>query len=427
MLFDNRKRPREKTSSVSTTESPVAGKRRRSETPEKEETAVPEAAEGGDKSGEAQPTTETPTKQAKTDTGTPIKTVTKLKKKKAGKKEGKVVKPEVEGSVESHMTQETVPETEAHVESERQPKGEKKHKKDKVKTKDKTTKKKKKSSTTSAEETDVVSELPDEPKNASEEGGAVPSEKIGETIPPSEGETITKLAKKRRHGDAPEGDETKGKGSDKPPKKKKKKKHQPEVVFQPWADLEGEDEDTSSGKLENNDQVSDKAALMQQEIENVGEKLTDGHTGGKQDSSKVEEQVAVFSDWSDDSPIGDDTWSDINEPAEIADNKPKASEDETTKVDSPVENSVPAYDDVYDPISDDELDAMLGDEDEEGSVGISGTAGHASAPMAVEDVDWSALVTTQGSTEKTGMKICHPFCRTYYCLVLLNVIRDRRM
>lgn len=408
---------------MSTTESPLAGKRRRSETPETEETAVTEAAEVGDKSGEAQPTTETPTKQTKPETGTPIKAVTKIKKKKAGKKEGKVVKSEGEGSVESHMTQETVPETEAQIESERQ----KKHKKDKVKTKEKATKKKKKSSTPSAEETDVVSELPDEPKNAPEEGGAVPSEKIGEAIPPSEGETISKLAKKRRHGDAPEGDETKGKGSDKPPKKKKKKKHQPEVVFQPWADLEGEDEDTSSGKLENSDQVSEKAAPMQKDRENDGDKLTGENTGGKQDSNKVEEQVEVFSDWSDDSPIGDDTWSDINEPAEIADNKPKASEDEPTKVGSPVENSVPAYDDVYDPISDDELDAMLGDEDEEGGVGISGATGHASAPMAVEDVDWSALVSTQGSTEKTGIKICYPLHRAYYCLVLLNMIRDRRM
>ena len=301
------------------------------------------------------------------------------------------------------MVQETTPETEGLLEGEKQVKGEKKHKKEKGKTKEKATKKKKKSSTTSTEETEVAKELPEEPTNVPDEGGAIPSENLGEVAQASEEEPISK-AKKRRHVDGSELEEGKVKGSDKPPKKKKKKKHQPEVVVQPWADLEGEDEETNVSKSEDTErQEGDKDDQSVQNEELNEFKSTDGLTDENQDSSKVDEPIAVFSDWSDDSPIGDDDWSDINEPPEISDVKPNVVEKERENVTSPVQNSVPAYDDVYDPISDDELDAMLGEEDEETRVGESGVTGVTSVPMAVEDVDWSALVSAQSAVEKTGM------------------------
>ena len=323
-----------------------------------------------------------------------------MKKKKTGKK---VTKSDAEVSSEGQVVQETTPETEGLLEGEKQVKGEKKHKKEKAKTKEKATKKKKKSSTTSPEEPEVAKELPEEPTNMTDEGGAIPSENLGEVAQASEDEPISK-AKKRRHVDGSELEEGKVKGSDKPPRKKKKKKHQPEVVVQPWADLEGEDEETNVSKSEDTERQKggkDDQSVQNEEFNEF--KSTDGLTDENQDSSKVDEPIAVFSDWSDDSPIGDDDWSDINEPSEISDVKPNVVEKERENVTSPVQNSVPAYDDVYDPISDDELDAMLGDEDEESTVGGSGVTGVTSIPMAVEDVDWSALVSAQSAVEKTGM------------------------
>ena len=354
---------------------------------------MPDAPEGGDKEQDAQ-----------AGTGTPVKQTTKIKKKKAGKKETKVPKPEDEPT-QAEVPQETAVEAEGKVEVEKHPKGEKKYKKEKGKAKEKATKKKKKSSTTSADEPEVVTEITEAPTKVPKEEAVIPSENLGEVTQPSEDEPIAKVAKKRRHVDVPEGEEAKVKASsDKPPKKKKKKKHQPEVVVQPWADLKGEDEtETNAIKSENNErQESDKDSQSVQAKENDELKSSEGVTDENQEPSKVDEPLAVFSDWSDDSPIGDDSWSDVNEP-EISEEKPKDDEKESENLAaSPVQNSVPAYDDVYDPISDDELDAMLGDEDEVGGAG--GSTGSTSTPMAVEDVDWSALVSAQSATEKTGTR-----------------------
>lgn len=60
------------------------------------------------------------------------------------------------------------------------------------------------------------------------------------------------------------------------------------------------------------------------------------------------------------------------------------------------------YDDVYDLISDDEFDVMLGDE-EEGIEGKVSFIGIISIFMLVEDVDWSVLVFLYVFLEKIGM------------------------
>lgn len=360
-----------------------------------------ETPEGGEKHDE---------QDTAASTGTVIKQATKLKKKKVSKKEGKLPKPDGEADLEIQMPHESPAESEGLLEGEKPSKAEKKHKKEKGgKTKEKVTKKKKKTTPVLAEEPEVASELPEEPTDVTEESGVTTSESLGEVTQPSEDEPISKVAKKRRHPAAPEEEEAKAKGGDKPPKKKKKKKHQTEVVVQPWADLEDEDEETAVNKSAENSerQENDKdgGQLAQAKpSEHDDRKSSDLDINEEnKDSSRVEDSVAVFSDWSDDSPIGDDTWSDINEP-EISDDKPKADADKEREpiAASPVPNAAPAYDDVYDPISDDELDAMLGDEDEDVGAGVSDTKGSASAPMAVEDVDWSALVSAQNTLEKTG-------------------------
>ena len=359
-----------------------------------------DAPEGGEKGDQQEAA-------ATTTTGTPVKQTAKIKKKKVSKKEGKLPKPDNEANVDVKLPQGSPAESEDLLEGERPPKPEKKHKKEKGKIKEKVAKKKKKVTTTSTEEPVIATELAEEQTNVTEESGATSSENnIGEVAQPSEDEPVSKLTKKRRHPTAPEGEEVKMKGGDKPPKKKKKKKHQPEVVVQPWADLEGEDEETVVDKSETNERPGIEndeqlAQTKENEDKKSSDTVTDERDAETQDSSRVEESQAMFSDWSDDSPIGDDNWSDINEP-EISE-KPKTDdkEDETVGA-SPVPNAAPAYDDVYDPISDDELDAMLGDEDEEGGASVSDTKDSASAPMAVEEVDWSALVSAQSTLEKTG-------------------------
>lgn len=395
----NRKRPRETASSASTIESPVGGKRRRSgETPEMEEAPIKDAPDGGerDKQQEA----------ASTTTGTPVKQSAKLKKKKVSKKEAKLPKPDGEANLDVQVPQGSPVDSEDLLEGERPSKAEKKHKKEKGKLKEKVAKKKKKVTTTTTEEPEVATELAEEQTNVTEGSGATSSENnLGEVTQLLEDEPVSKVAKKRRHPTAPEGEEGKVKVGDKPPKKKKKKKHQPEVVVQPWADLEGEDEETVVDKTETKERPgSENDEQIAPGKENEGKKSSDTVTDERnesQDSSRVEEPQAMFSDWSDDSPIGDDNWSDINEP-EISE-KPKTDDKEgETVAASPVPNAAPTYDDVYDPISDDELDAMLGDEDVEGGPSVSDTKGSASAPMAVEEVDWSALVSAQSTLEKTG-------------------------
>lgn len=392
-----RKRPRETASAVSTPESYVGGKRRRSETPETEEVVVHEVLEGQEKGDRHDVSVDTGLPES---AGTPSKQMTKLKKKKTGKKEGKVMKSEGEDSLEGQGPQDSGLEKGASTEGGKSMKAEKKHKKEKGKTKEKGTKKKKKNSAALVEaELEVAKEFTEDSTNLPE-GESFPSENLGEGTQSSESEPTVKVAKKRRHIDVAEKEEVKGKEVvEKPPKKKKKKKHQPELLFQPWADLEGEDEDTKSRKSEtkekqeNSKDSQSMASKNNDQLKSADEKL---------DSSKADAPVEVFSDWSDDSSIGDDAWSDGIEASEMTEGKPKVDEKEPENVSTPVQNSVPAYDDVYDPISDDELDAMLGEEDDEGRVGKGNSAGPSSTPMPVEDVDWSALVSSQASSEKTG-------------------------
>lgn len=99
----------------------------------------------------------------------------------------------------------------------------------------------------------------------------------------------------------------------------------------------------------------------------------------------------MFSDWSDDSLIGDDNWLDINELEIFEKLKIDDKEGEIVVV-LFVLNVVLMYDDVYDLISDDEFDVMLGDEDEEGGLSVFDIKGFVSVFMVVEEVDWSVLV-----------------------------------
>lgn len=334
----------------------------------------------------------------------PVKQTAKPKKKKVGKK-GKGPKLDGEPDVEVQVPHEAPAQSEESPEGGKPVKVEKKLKKEKGKTKEKVTKKKKKITSVVAPEPALGTEKNEEPASMTEESGVASSENLGEVTQQSEEELIPKVAKKRRHPAAPEGEETKVKGGDKPPKKKKKKKHQPEVVVQPWADLEDEDEETVLYKSESNERqssVKDGQLGQAREIEENKSSNTAAY-GRKEtgDAPKVEESVEVFSDWSDDSPIGDDAWSDVNEP-DISESKPKTDDKEPSAVTSPVRNEAPTYDDVYDPISDDELDAMLGDDEEDAGAGVPDRKGPSSAPMAVEDVDWSALVSAQNTSDKTG-------------------------
>lgn len=109
------------------------------------------------------------------------------------------------------------------------------------------------------------------------------------------------------------------------------------------------------------------------------------------DVFRDEEFVIVFSDWSDDSFIGDDVWLDVNE-LEIFESKLKIDDKECVVIMLLVWNEVLIFDDVYDLISDDEFDVMLGDDDEDVRVGVFDSKGLFSVFMVVEDVDWSVLV-----------------------------------
>lgn len=109
------------------------------------------------------------------------------------------------------------------------------------------------------------------------------------------------------------------------------------------------------------------------------------------DVFKDEEFVIVFSDWSDDSFIGDDVWLDVNE-LEIFESKLKIDDKECVVIMLLVWSEVLIFDDVYDLISDDEFDVMLGDDDEDVRVGVFDSKGLFSVFMVVEDVDWSVLV-----------------------------------
>ena len=247
-------------------------------------------------------------------------------------------------------------------------KTEKKPKKEKGKTK-----KKKKAATAPA-----VVGAAEEPTKVTEATDETPPKVAEEQSPSLEGEVMEKAAKKRKHG--ADGEEVKDKEGVKAGKKKKKKKHQQEVVFQPWADVqEREAEERRRIAGEGQQPKPDEATAAETTAPQTGDGVATATTAKRDDE--------VFSDWSDDdSPLGGEGW--LNESSTETAGADKAA--------APAQ--VPGFDDVYDPISDDELDAMLEDEDAQDWVG----ADKAPAPLSVEEVDWSALVTSQSSAGKTG-------------------------
>ena len=145
--------------------------------------------------------------------------------------------------------------------------------------------------------------------------------------------------------------------------KKTKGKNQPEVVVRPWSDLENDDEDSKAqGKHEKS--ASDTKGKMEGNI-----------TGENKEGN------AVFSDWSDASDENMLNKGENNELTENMDgektNEKKDKEGENVDADETV-------DDVYDPISDDEIEAMFGKDEEEAVV-------KKTTPIAFDEVDWSIL------------------------------------
>jgi hypothetical protein len=298
----------------------------------------------------------------------------KIKKKKIGKKDGKVVK--VTTSVQG-VTQPLA--VIAGVEEGKALKIDKKQKKEK-KMKEKGAKKKKKAAAV------VPVEEPISVNTAAE--NPVP---VMQTIPGTITKTISpatapKLGKKRKQAIALEGEPQAGKDAEKP-KKKKKKKHQPEVVVQPWADLEGEDELT----------VDDSKAKDDKETKETDQSSRDDKTSTTVAGKLEKSQDEMFSDWSDDdSPVGEDSWLDegdgISPAAQKTDEAAPA-----TKSSPSLDDKGPSFDDVYDPISDDEFEAMYTQSDEEED---KKEKKDTSKALGIEDVDWSSLGIAQEPNNK---------------------------
>lgn len=188
-----------------------------------------------------------------------------------------------------------------------------------------------------------------------------------------------KLGKKRKQAVALEGEQPMEKDAEKP-KKKKKKKYQPEVVVQPWADLEEEEEVTTEEK-----KVQDDKEIKEDDQD-------------KEDKLLATEKSAdeMFSDWSDgDSPLGEDSWFDENDQrspsTQKTDDTPSAAA-APAKPSPSSEDRGPSFDDVYDPISDDEFEAMYTQSDEEEE---KKEKKDANKGLGIEDVDWSSLGLSQ--------------------------------
>ena len=305
---------------------------------------------------------------------TAVKEIKKTKKKKEHK-EGKTTKAFAKtDSEESEKTQEEPTKNVAQGVKEvttTPSKAGKKQKKEKGKGKEKTGKKKTKKGAVAptTKKTEEVLE-PVKTQTVTEGSESAVTESAPEVSTTTE-EEPPEVPEGKEHKQTKTEEETemeKPKEGEKP-KKKKKKKHHPEVVVQPWADLEEQEEQ----------RVAEEAQQRQ----------------GEAQASPVKRMEEVFSDWSDDDSPGGDAWFDDNDVG-FADDEPAL----------PVESGAKSvqsgtFDDVYDPISDEELDVLLG-EDEEQEEGGQGAESSGTAPMAVEDVDWSALVTAQASSEKKG-------------------------
>ena len=106
----------------------------------------------------------------------------------------------------------------------------------------------------------------------------------------------------------------------------------------------------------------------------------------------------MFSDWSDGSE---------GRGSDKPDGVPKAAEEKQEKSrDSKVKNEEEtaedgSFEDVYDPISDDELEAIIADEKQESK------AKEKVQPLDIESVDWSVL---ERKAEKGEITIIHHVC-----------------
>ena len=293
-------------------------------------------------------------------------TTKKTKKKKLGKKEGKAAKAGITGEGNIEPIVGAVGAEEGKI-----IKGEKKLKKEK-KLKEKGMKKKKKAAGSAVVTGDPVT-VPAEVEEP---------DMIKQAAPEITTTTAPKLGKKRKQAAALEGEQPPEKDLEKP-KKKKKKKHQPEVVVQPWADLEEEEEETIEEKKVDKETKEDDQDLV--------------------DKPPATEKSAdeMFSDWSDgDSPLGEDSWIEENDQKSPAEQKTEDTPSGTPAVvgaakSSPAsEDRGPAFDDVYDPISDDEFEAMYTQSDEEEEEKMKEKKDTKSA-LGIEDVDWSSLGLAQ--------------------------------
>jgi len=155
----------------------------------------------------------------------------RAKKSALATKDGKKIKKKKKDGKTSKAASITGGESMTEVSAdEAKTKGEKKLKKEK-KLKEKGLKKKKKSSVSALEGVQ-----PDDMD-------ILPPRQTEQTLP-VETTSAPKLGKKRKHVVSGEADKDAEKH-----KKKKKKKHQPEVIVQPWNDLEGEEEDEDEETL----------------------------------------------------------------------------------------------------------------------------------------------------------------------------------
>ncbi|XP_048588034.1 zinc finger CCCH domain-containing protein 13 isoform X2 [Nematostella vectensis] len=287
----------------------------------------------------------------------------KVKKKKEGKKSGRSPREGVvteEGAdVDMGLGGEEV--------KTKKPKKEKK-------LKEKGAKKKGKKAAAAAAAAVTETAVEEEPVKEEPEAVVEPEGVLEGALAAPEGEEVgLKPGKKRKHAD---GDPLKGKDGEK--KKKKKKKHTQEVVVQPWAD---EDEERNAAEA---------ARAVSEENQSKSELSPE--------PTKVEEEKPadeMFSDWSDDdSPVGDDSWPD-NPPESPEDQLPTSSVKARTPSPAPPEEPKgPSFEDVYDPISDDEFDAMYTQSDEEEDVEEVNKA------PDVEEVDWSSLAAANTGLQK---------------------------
>ncbi|KAK3744748.1 hypothetical protein QZH41_003384 [Actinostola sp. cb2023] len=119
----------------------------------------------------------------------------------------------------------------------------------------------------------------------------------------------------------------------------------------------------------------------------------------------------MFSDWSDDdSPVGEDSW--LDEDSQKSSNE-NVTKDEPAMKESPVSDNDkgPSFDDVYDPISDDEFEAMYTQSDEEEDAKKDKSTNNA---LGVEDVDWSSLGISQDvNKEKEPVSHLEKFMPAY--------------